>query len=162
MATVNVDDTDTQLNEAISSLNFRSSKRIDLLKEQDLAIKCLLKEKDVLAVLPTGFGKSLVFQVFAVVKSLDSASWNGCVLVICPLKSIIADQIEEASSLGLTAVQLESLDMFENLPRLPDTLFALAEAVCADGFRDALKKRQDIHLVVVDESHTIETWAGER
>ena len=63
MATVNADNTDSQLNEAISSLN---SKRIDMKKEQDLAIKSLLKEKDVLAVLPTGFGKSLMFQVFAV------------------------------------------------------------------------------------------------
>ena len=96
------------------------------------------------------------------VKSLDSASSNGCVLVICPLKSIIADQIEEASSLGLTAVELESPDMLENLPRLPEILFILAEAVCAHGFRDAMKKRHDVHLVVVDESHTIETWVGER
>ena len=120
MATVNADNnTDSQLNEAISLSNVRSSKRIDLKREQDLAIRSLLKEKDVLAVLPTGFGKSLLFQVFAVVKSLDSASSNGCVLVICPLKSIIADQIERASSLGLTAVELKSPDMLENLPRLP-------------------------------------------
>ena len=141
MVTVNADNnTDSQLNEAISLLNVRSSKRIDLKKEQDLAIRSLLKEKDVLAVLPTGFGKSLLFQVFAVVKSLDSASSNGCVLVICPLKSIIADQIEEASSLGLTAVELESPALLENLPWLPEILFALAEAVCAHGFRDAMKK----------------------
>ena len=72
-----------------------------------------------------------MFLIFAVVKSLDSASSNGCVLVIWFLKSIIADQIEEASSLGLTAVERESPDMFENLPRLPDILFALAEAGCA-------------------------------
>ena len=91
-------------------------------KEQDIAIKSLLKEKDVLAVLPTGFGKSLVFQVFAITTSMDSrsVSSNGCVLVICPLKSIIRDQIEGADSLGLNAVELESPDMFENLPRLPD------------------------------------------
>ena len=86
---------------------------------QDIAIKSLLKEKDVLAVLPTGFGKSLVFQVFAIITSMGSVSSNGCVLVICPLKSIIRDQIEEADSLGLNAVELESPDMFENLPRLP-------------------------------------------
>ena len=40
-------------------------------------------------------------------------------------------------------------------------VFALAEAVCADEFRDAMKKRPDVHLVIVDESHTIEMWAGE-
>ena len=49
-------------------------------------MKNLLKEKDVLAVLPTGFGKSLVFQVFAVVRSLLSAesTSNGSVLAVCP------------------------------------------------------------------------------
>ena len=83
------------------------------------AIKSLLKEKDVLAVLPTGFGKSFVFQVFAIITSMDSVSSNGCVLVICPFKNIIRDQIEEDDFLGLDAVELESPDIFENLPRLP-------------------------------------------
>ena len=78
-----------------------------------------------LAVLSTGFGKILVFQVFAIITSMDSVSSNGCVLVICLLKSIIRDQIEEADSLGLNAVELESPDMFENLPRLPDICCAL-------------------------------------
>ena len=54
-------------------------------------------------------------------------------------------------------MQWKSPDMFENLPWLPDIVFALAEAVCADGFRGAMKKRADVHLMVVDESHTIET-----
>ena len=101
-------------------MSSKSSREIHLKKKQDIAIKSLLKQKDVLAVLPTGFGKSLVFQVFAIITSMDSVSSNGCVLVICPLKSIIGDQIEEADSLGLNAVELESPDMFENLPRLPD------------------------------------------
>ena len=102
------------LHKAISFLSSKSSREIHLKKEQDIAIKSLLKEKDVLAVLPTGFGKSLVFQVFAIITSMDSVSSNGCVLVICPPKSIIRDQIEEADSLGLNAVELESPGMFEN------------------------------------------------
>ena len=40
-------------------------------------------------------------------------------------------------------------------------IFALAKTVCADGFRGAMKKRPDVHLVIVDESHTIDMWAGE-
>ena len=40
-------------------------------------------------------------------------------------------------------------------------VFALAEAACADRFRGAMKKRLDVHLVVVEESHTIEMPAGE-
>ena len=42
----------------------------------------LLSEKDVMAILPTAVRTSLVFQVFALVKLMDSASSNGCALVI--------------------------------------------------------------------------------
>ena len=63
MATVNVG-SDVLLSKAISVPSAGSRKPIDLKKEQDFAIKCILCEKDVLAVLPTGFGKSLGFQVF--------------------------------------------------------------------------------------------------
>ena len=105
------------LHKAMSFLSSKSSREVHLKKEQDIAIKSLLKEKDVLAVLPTGFGKSLVFQVFAVVRSLlsvASTSSNGSVLVVCPLKSIISDQIEEARSLGLTALEIEHPGIIEN------------------------------------------------
>ena len=144
------------LNKAISFCLQKFREKF-ILRKSKTAIMSLLKEKDVLAVLPTGFGKSLVFQVFAVVRSLlsvESTSSHSSVLVVCPLKSIISDQIEEARSLGLTALEIEHPGIFENLPRLPDILFTLAETVCADGFRDMMRKRQDVHLVVVDESHT--------
>ena len=55
---------------------------------------------DVLAVLPTGFGKSMIFQLLALMKE------DCVVLVICPLKSIVNDQIKEASSMGILAGSL--------------------------------------------------------
>ena len=58
------------LSKAISALSLRK-------KDQDL-----LSEKDVMALLPTPFGKSLVFQVFPLVKLMDLVSSNGCSLVI--------------------------------------------------------------------------------
>ena len=118
------------VHKAISFLSSKSSREIHLKKEQDIAIKSLLKEKDVLAVLPSGFGKSLVFQVFAVVRlllSVESNSSNGSVVVVCPLKSIISDQIEEARLFGLKAREIEHPGIFKNLPRSPDILFNLAE-----------------------------------
>ena len=65
------------LDKAILFLSSKSSREIHFKKKQEIAIKSLLKEKDVLAVLPTGFGKSLVFQVFAVVRSLLSFESNS-------------------------------------------------------------------------------------
>ena len=64
---------------------------------------------DVLTVLPTGYRKSLIFQSFVVVKELLNSA-KACVLVICPLTSIIQDQIAEAKALGITCVSLHDLE----------------------------------------------------
>ena len=78
---------------------------IQLKPEQRTAIKSLACGKDVLAVLPTGFGKSSIFQFLVGVKEKLSKE-TACILVICPLRSLIQDLIEEAISLGLTANSL--------------------------------------------------------
>jgi len=64
------------------------------------AVKNLFNGKDVLAVLPTGFGKSAIFQFFVRVKEYMSKD-SACILVICPLRSLMEDQIAEARSIGL-------------------------------------------------------------
>ena len=56
--------------------------------EQRLAVEALMSGKDVLAVLPTGFGRSVIYQSFVIVK--DSSS----IVVIVPLRSIIDDQLQ--------------------------------------------------------------------
>ena len=56
--------------------------------EQRLAVEALMSGKDVLAVLPTGFGKSVIYQSFIIAK--DSSS----IVVIAPLRSIIDDQLQ--------------------------------------------------------------------
>ena len=66
-----------------------------LRQEQKSSVKQLFTGEDVLAVLPTGFGKSMIFQLLALVRE------DSVVCVICPLKSILSDQIKEASSMGI-------------------------------------------------------------
>jgi len=56
----------------------------------------------VLAVLPTRYGKSLIFQLFDVAASIEKKE-PETVLVVCPLKSITEDQIAEAKSMGIPA-----------------------------------------------------------
>lgn len=78
---------------------FCLQKKFILERTTYIEIESLLRETDVLAMLPRGFEKSLVFQGFAMVRLLLSVkwtSWNGCVLVVSPLKSIVSDQIEKA------------------------------------------------------------------
>ena len=114
--------------------------------------------KDVLAVLPTGFGKSVIYQSFVIAK--DSSS----IVVIVPLRSIIDDQLQ-SNDFGLKAVAFEKKpelmkDIAANKFQL---IFASAEQALSKEFRDLLKDessefRKNLSLVVVDECHTIETW----
>ena len=94
---------------ALDHLNVsREKQKIILKKEQEMAVKELLDGKDVMAILPTGFGKSLIFTIFAIAKGQISRSEKTCVLVISSLKSIIDDQIAEMASLNYRALEYVS------------------------------------------------------
>ena len=90
---------------ALSILNIRQERESVLKPEQETAVRSLLHGKDVMAILPTGFGKIMILTVFALAKEELSAS-RTCVMVISPLKSIINDQISEVLSLNCTAMEL--------------------------------------------------------
>ena len=133
----------------------------DLRQEQKCFVKQLFSRGDLLAVLPTGFGKSLIFQVLALMKE------DCVILVICPLKSIVNDQIKESSSMGISAGSLSDClqsDIESGKYRL---LFASAEKALSKTFLDSLKKEgnslhDNLAAIVVDECHTVETWTGKR
>ena len=87
-------------------------KHITLKVEQNESIYHLINGGDLLAVLPTGFGKSLIFEVLLLVKEVLSKK-DACVVVVCPLESIVSDQIEEASSMGLIARSIKDMSSKE-------------------------------------------------
>ena len=127
--------------------------------EQKLAVECLLKGKDVLAILPTGFGKSLIYQLYVLAK-IRSGCHRSCTLVISPLKSIIEDQIKGLVELSISATELtidgNSLrEIFKY-----EVIFASAENCLSSAFQHMLKSElgKQISLIVVDESHAVDTW----
>ena len=135
---------DAALQEALNFLSERGFNR-ELRQERKSSVKQLLSAGDLLAVLLTGFGKSLIFQLLALVND------DHVVLVICPLKSIVNDQFKEASSMGISAGSLS------------DCL----QTDIAKSFLEALKRegnslRDNLAAIVVDESYTVETWTGKR
>ena len=82
--------------------------KITLKDEQRKAVKQLYGKKDLVGVLPTGFGKSLIFQLLVLLENRDpnGHTQTASVLVICPNTSIINDQIFEVESMGLSACNL--------------------------------------------------------
>ena len=87
-----------------SALDFLATRErsVRLKREQKQAIVSLLNGEDVLAVLPTGFGKSMIFTVFGIAESEKLEGRPVSVLVICPLKSIISDQIVQLEGLSVS------------------------------------------------------------
>ena len=115
------------ISKALSYLNIQREGSVLLKKERETATKELLSGNDVLAVLPTDFGKSLIYTIFALARE-EIMSTNTCAIIVSPLKSIIDDQIAEMESLnckstrqlGLTMSSLLLLacfDMTTNRPR---------------------------------------------
>ena len=84
--------------------------KIDFLKPEQIKalLLSILVGIDVLAILPTGFRKSLIYQVFFLGK--QSSNPNASVLVISPLNSIVEEQVEELTKLGLPAIHLKGND----------------------------------------------------
>ena len=83
--------------------------KIDSLKpEQKQAEQALLAGQDVMAIFPTGFGKSLIYQMFCMAKLSSNA--NASVLVLAPLNSIIEEQVNELNDHVLPSVQLKEND----------------------------------------------------
>ena len=97
---------DKALDKALERLNVsREKEKIILKRKQEMAVKELLAGRDVMAILPTGLGKSLIFTDFAIAKE-QLRSEKTCVIVVSPLKSIIDDQIAEMASLDFIALEL--------------------------------------------------------
>ena len=126
--------------------------------EQRQAVEALLQGRDVLAILPTGYGKSMIFQVYVAAAALKLKD-HQTVLVVCPLGSII----EEAKGMAMSAASLSDITDGELRSATFQLLFGPAEKAINNRFLDILKDGTALHrnvaAVVVDECHTVEVDA---
>jgi ATP-dependent DNA helicase RecQ len=125
---------------------------------QEDIIRSILSGKDTLAILPTGGGKSLCFQVPGMI--LD-----GLCLVISPLIALMKDQVENLRKKNITAFAVYSgMDRreVENCFRMAAEsnckfLYISPERIETKLFKEWLPSL-DIHLIAVDEAHCISQW----
>ena len=86
-------------------MNLSSGRETVLKPGQESAVRALLADRDVLAVLRTGYGKSLIYQMFVRARNYE-LNGSAAILVISPLKSIIENQLQEMELLGYPAKDL--------------------------------------------------------
>ncbi|ROL28095.1 ATP-dependent DNA helicase Q-like 3 [Anabarilius grahami] len=91
---------------AIASVIEDIDSALILKEEQRTAIKAFVDGKDVFAVLPTGFGKSLIYQLAPMVAKKMGRNENPVVIVVSPLVALMENQVKEATEMGITAMQL--------------------------------------------------------
>lgn len=125
---------------------------------QQHVIDSVLDGKDTLAIMPTGAGKSLCYQIPA--KMLE-----GMTIVVSPLISLMKDQLEKLDEIGIRAVQVNSsLGAEEEYAALGaiaaqacEIVFCTPERLVSPEFI-ALLRKVKLDIVVIDEAHCISQW----
>ena len=123
---------------------------------QEQVVERVFAGADTLAVMPTGAGKSLCFQ-------LPAVALEGCCVVISPLIALMHDQLRSAKALGIRAASLTSVDsdwretQEQLLAGKLDLLYVAPERASGDGFRSLLERAR-ISLFAIDEAHCVSEW----
>ncbi len=124
---------------------------------QEAAIRAILGGRDCIAVMPTGAGKSLTYQ-------LPARLLGGTTLVVSPLIALMKDQVDAMNEVGLRATYLNStLSLDERRSRVSDLIAGKYELVYAapEGIEASVGTALDrLHprAVAVDEAHCISEW----
>ncbi|GAA0473648.1 DNA helicase RecQ [Parasphingorhabdus litoris] len=123
---------------------------------QDQVLTRVMERQNTLAVMPTGAGKSLCYQLPAIAS-------DGTVVVISPLIALMHDQLRSAEAVGIRAATLTSADdnRAETIARLKagelDLLYAAPERASGEHFRNLLEQTR-ISLFAIDEAHCVSEW----
>lgn len=118
----------------------------------------VLKKRDTLVIMPTGGGKSLCYQIPALI-------FKGLTIVVSPLISLMKDQVEQLTELGVPAVVLNSSlsneEYSRNLERVKKNgvklLYLAPEALLTPGMLSMLSSLR-VDCLAIDEAHCISEW----
>ncbi len=128
---------------------------------QEEIITSVLSAQDTFALLPTGGGKSVCFQVPALIK-------EGICIVISPLIALMHDQVQHLQQKGIKAIALPSGIKYAELDTLLDNciygnykfLYLSPERLQQEIVKERLRQ-MNINLIAVDEAHCISQWGND-
>ncbi len=128
---------------------------------QEEIITSIIEGNDTFALLPTGGGKSICFQIPALIK-------EGICVVISPLIALMQDQVQNLQKKEIKAIALTSGIKYSELDTLLDNciygnykfLYLSPERLQQDIVKERLK-RMNINLIAVDEAHCISQWGND-
>jgi ATP-dependent DNA helicase RecQ len=125
---------------------------------QDKIIDAVLQHKNVIALLPTGGGKSVCFQI-------PPLMHEGICIVISPLIALMKDQVDSLNEKGIKAVivnsgtkQDELITLFDNVRYGNYKFLYLSPERLQSSFIQEKIKQLNVNLIAIDEAHCISEW----
>ena len=128
---------------------------------QEPAIDALIGAENVLCLMPTGGGKSLIYQIAGL--ALEKTT-----LVVSPLVALMKQQCEQLAMKGIPAINFSGMDYKKQFRiitemahnKLPQFIFSSPERLSNDGYLEYVLnlRSEEIGLVVVDEVHCVSQW----
>ena len=126
--------------------------------QQEAIIECLLAGEDALVLMPTGGGKSLCYQIPAMLR-------EGVGVVISPLIALMQDQVEALAQNGISAAFLNSTQSSQQQQQVRerlrcgqiDLLYVAPERALTDDFAELLAQCR-LALFAIDEAHCVSQW----
>lgn len=132
-----------------------------LRRNQIKPINSILDGHDTLVIAPTSYGKSLIYQIPAIIQKKKLA------IVIEPLLALIHDQVEKLQSLGISAAYLDSTQadkeqdaVMKNLCNGDVQILYMAPERLETNILSQIEKKNQVGMVVVDECHCVAVWGN--